>query len=429
MTGSEFPTWRISGRLQNGSAGVLNGEFQRGWRPLVACILGNAGGILAITFYTQGLFAGPVSAEFGWTRSDFFLGFTIMQFCGLVTAPLTGSLVDRFGPRLIGIAGLVGHATMYLVLALNPGSLWAFYLSFAGLAVFAAGSLPITWTTVVNSWFHVHRGLAIGLTMAGIGLAALLAPPLTQFLLELGGWRVAYAGIGLSALALSLPATLLYLRVEPKADITAQTAANAAPVQWGPTRTEAMRDYRFWLLGVALFVITLSVIGLIPNFVPLLLDTGWTRAEAAQAATLLGVAVIVGRLMVGFLVDRIWAPAVAALFFAGPAVTMVLMVSLPITPVLAIAAAVLLGLAAGAELDLLAYLTSRYFGTRHYGAVFGGIYAFFTVGSGLAPLIYARVFDMLGTYRPMLAVAAIAIVVAVSLLLALGTYPSASRQN
>ncbi len=71
----------------------MNGEFRRGWRALVASILGNAGGILSITFYTQGLFAGPVSAEFGWSRSDFFLGFTIMQFCGLITAPLTGTIV------------------------------------------------------------------------------------------------------------------------------------------------------------------------------------------------------------------------------------------------------------------------------------------------------------------------------------------------
>lgn len=405
----------------------MSGEFRRGWRPLTASILGNAGGILSITFYTQGLFAGPVSAEFGWTRSDFFLGFTIMQFCGLVTAPLTGSLVDRLGPRTVGIAGLIGHAMMYLVLALNPGSLWAFYLSFAGLAVFAAGSLPVTWTTVVNSWFHVHRGVAIGLTMAGIGLAALLAPPLTQFLLDFGGWRLAYAGIGLSALALSLPAVLLYLRVAPADDPTAPTAGEPTRVPWGPTRGEAMRDYRFWVLGLALFVITLSVIGLIPNFVPLLLDLGWTPVDAAQAATLLGFAVIVGRLMAGFLVDRIWAPAVAAMFFAGPALAMALMVSLPITPLLALAAAILLGLAAGAELDLLAYLSSRYFGTRHYGAVFGGIYAFFTVGSGLAPLLYARVFDQLGSYRPMLAVAAIAIVVAVGLLLTLGAYPSAAR--
>jgi predicted MFS family arabinose efflux permease len=265
--------------------------------------------------------------------------------------------------------------------------------------------------------------------MAGIGLAALLAPPFTQFLVDTAGWRIAYAGIGLSALALSLPAVLLYLRVAPETNTTAQTAADPTPLQWGPTRAEAMRDYRFWVLGIALFVITLSVIGLIPNFVPLLLDTGWTPTEAAQAATLLGVAVIVGRLMVGFLVDRIWAPAVAGIFFAGPAVAMVLMASLPITPALALVAAVLLGLAAGAELDLLAYLSSRYFGTRHYGAVFGAIYAFFTVGSGLAPLLYARVFDMLGTYRPMLAVAAIAIVVAIGLLLALGAYPLTSRKS
>ena len=407
----------------------MNGEFQRGWRPLVASILGNGGGILAITFYTQGLFAGPVSAEFGWTRSDFFLGFTIMQFCGLVTAPLTGSLVDRFGPRVVGITGLIGHATMYLVLAITPGSLWAFYLAFAGLAVFAAGSLPITWTTVVNSWFHRHRGLAIGLTMAGIGLAALLAPPYTQFLIASIGWRAAYAGIGLSALACTLPAVLLYLRVAPQRAVDAHSTPGSTPALWGPTRAEAMRDRRFWIMGSALFIITLSVIGLIPNFVPLLLDLGWTTAEAAQAATLLGLAVIVGRLMAGFLVDRIWAPAVAALFFAGPALAMALMASVPVTPVLALAAAVLLGLAAGAELDLLAYLSSRYFGTRHYGAVFGGIYAFFTVGSGLAPLLYARVFDTLGSYRPMLAAAAIAIVVAVGLLLRLGAYPSGLRQS
>lgn len=402
----------------------MNGEFRRGWRPLAASILGNAGGILSITFYTQGLFAGPVSAEFGWTRSDFFLGFTIMQFCGLVTAPLVGSIVDRIGPRIVGIAGLVGHAMLYLVLALTPGSLWTFYLSFAGLAVFAAGSLPITWTTIVNSWFHVHRGLAIGLTMAGIGLAALLAPPLVQLLIESASWRVAYAGIGLSALALSLPAVLLWLRVAPEASISTQTAAGRGRSNRGLTRAEAMRGYRFWVLGAALFIITLSVIGLIPNFVPLLLDLGWTPAEAARAATLLGLAVIVGRLMAGFLVDRIWAPAVAGMFFAGPALAMTMMASLPITPPLALAAAILLGLAAGAELDLLAYLTSRYFGVRHYGAVFGGIYAFFTVGSGLAPLLYARVFDLLGSYRPMLAVAAIAIAVAVGLLLTLGPYPA-----
>jgi len=88
-------------------------------------------------------------------------------------------------------------------------------------------------------------------------------------------------------------------------------------------------------------------------------------------------------------------------------------------------AAVCLGLAAGAELDLLAFLTSRYFGVTHYGAIFGGIYAFFTVGSGLAPLMYARTFDLLGTYRPILMIAAGFLAIAICLLLSLGKYPQA----
>ena len=86
-------------------------------------------------------------------------------------------------------------------------------------------------------------------------------------------------------------------------------------------------------------------------------------------------------------------------------------------------------LAAGAELDLLAFLTSRYFGVLHYGAVFGGIYAFFTVGSGLAPLLYARTYDALGTYRPIMTVAAGCLVVAILLLLSLGRYPASGADD
>lgn len=384
--------------------------------------MGSACGILAITFYTQGLFAGPVTEEFGWSRGQFFLGFTIMQMMGLLTAPTIGSIVDRIGPRRVGIAGLIGHAAMYVALSLNTGSVVLFYLTFAGLAVCAAGTLPITWTTVINGWFHDNRGLAIGMTMAGIGIAAVLAPPYVQYLITSFGWRAAYLGIGLTALAISLPVVLLLFRMpaEPGADEPAPATAQ----NWGLTRAEALRTYRFWALGLALLVITLTVIGIIPNFVPFLLDSGMPPAQAAEIAAIMGVAVIVGRLSAGFLVDRIWAPAVAAAFFTMPILAMLIMANLTPTPGIAVAAAIFLGLAAGAELDLLAFLTSRYFGVSHYGAIFGGIYAFFTVGSGLAPLIYARTFDLLGTYRPMLMAAATFLAVAICLLLSLGRYPN-----
>ena len=346
-----------------------------------------------------------------------------MQLTGLITAPTVGSIVDRIGPRKVGIVGLLGHAAMYVALSLNTGSVPLFYLTFAGLAVCAAGTLPVTWTTVVNGWFHRNRGLAIGLTMAGIGLAAVLAPPYVQFLIAAYGWRVAYMGIGLTALAISLPVVIMLFRMPDAGAAGEDSATPGTPLAWGITRAEALRTYKFWALGVALLVITLTVIGIIPNFVPYLLDSGMAPVQAAEIASIMGVAVIVGRLTAGFLVDRIWAPAIAAAFFAMPILAMLIMANVTPTPAIAIAAAIFLGLAAGAELDLLAFLTSRYFGVAHYGAIFGGIYAFFTVGSGLAPLMYARTFDLLGTYRPMLLIAAGFLAVAIALLLSLGKYP------
>ncbi len=369
-----------------------------------------------------------MTEEFGWSRGQFFLGFTIMQLMGLITAPTIGSIVDRIGPRKVGIAGLIGHAAMYVALSLNTGSVTLFYLTFAGLAICAAGTLPVTWTTVINGWFHENRGLAIGLTMAGIGLAAVLAPPYVQYLIAAFGWRTAYMGIGLTALAVSLPVVIVLFRM-PQDDAAGGEARPTSARAWGVTRAEALRTYRFWALGVALLVITLTVIGIIPNFVPYLRDSGMTAEQAAEIAAIMGVAVIVGRLTAGFLVDRIWAPAVAAAFFAMPILAMLIMANITPTPPIAIAAAIFLGLAAGAELDLLAYLTSRYFGVTHYGAIFGGIYAFFTVGSGLAPLIYARTFDLLGTYRPMLLVAAVFLAVAIGLLLSLGRYPEGTSRR
>jgi predicted MFS family arabinose efflux permease len=363
-----------------------------------------------------------VTADFGWSRGQFFLGFTIMQLLGLLTAPAVGSVVDRIGPRIVGIVGLVGHALMYGVLAINPGSLTLWYLSFAGLAVCAAGSLPITWTTVINSWFVRNRGLAIGLTMAGTGLAAAVAPPYVQYLLSTYSWRVAYFGIGVTALALSLPAVVWLFRLKPSAATVGP--ATAAPLGWGVSRREALLSYRFWALGGALLIIALSLNGMIPNFVPFLVDTRMSPQRAAEIAGVMGIAVIVGRLLAGFLVDRFWAPAIAAVFFSMPTLALLVLANIEVTDSIALVTAIGLGLATGAELDLLAFLTSRYFGVRHYGAVFGGIYAFFTVGSGLAPLTYARTYDALGTYRPIMLVAAGGLMVVVGLLLSLGRYPT-----
>ena len=123
-------------------------EIRAGWRPLLSATLGTMCGIFAFTNYTQGFFVGPVTAEFGWTPAQFFLSYTVLMCLGLITGPVIGSLAAKYGIRVLGIIGLVGHALAYVLISLNNGSLTLWYLSFALLAILSAGSLPIIWTTV-----------------------------------------------------------------------------------------------------------------------------------------------------------------------------------------------------------------------------------------------------------------------------------------
>lgn len=136
-------------------------EVRSYWRILLTAMIGTGCGLLSITFYTQGLFFQPVTAEFGWTRAEFFTSYMVLMLLGVVTGPLVGRLVARFGVRRVGLFGLFGHCIGYLLLALNPGSLLLWYLSYAALSILAAGSLPITWTTLVSQYFKVRLGLAI----------------------------------------------------------------------------------------------------------------------------------------------------------------------------------------------------------------------------------------------------------------------------
>ena len=149
----------------------------------------------------------------------------------------------------------------------------------------------------------------------------------------------------------------------------------AAPKEdWGLTLTEAVSGYRFWVLLASIFLVYIAQSGLVPNMIPALTDTGISSVDAAQTISLFGTAVIVGRLVIGFCVDRFWAPGVAAIAISMPIVGCLLLWS-DLTLVNAQIAAILLGFAAGAELDLMAFLAATYFGPRHYAKIYGFLYA------------------------------------------------------
>ena len=399
-------------------------EFTYGWKSLLAATIGTMCGIFTLTNYTQGFFVGPVTSEFGWSAPQFFLSYTVLMCSGLLTGPLIGYIAQRVGLRSVGIVGLIGHSLAYVVLSLNTGSLMLWYLSWALVAILGAGSLPIIWTGVLNNWFTKHRGKAIGITMAGTGLGAFLLPPIVEFLIANHGWRTAYRGIGLGALLISLPIVFALFKEKPDSSTATDGEVMANKVEtWGLTTKDAMRTKQFWILGAVLFLTVIVVAGLLSNFERIMTEQGFERSSIAQIAAVMGLTVIIGRLMVGALVDRFWAPGVAACFFLVATLGLLILVGTQVTMATALLVAVMIGLAAGAELDLLAYLTGKYFGPAHYPAIFGLIIAFFTVGAGIAPPLFGMAAQMFQGYGTILSISIGLLLVSILLFLSLGRYP------
>jgi MFS family permease len=403
------------------------GEFRRGFKPLAGAVIGAGCGLSSISFYTHGAFVSVISDDMAWSRGEVQLGVTIMILMAVITAPSVGWLLDRFSARRVALVSIPLYGITLASLSLATEALWTYYAAWTCMSILAAGTLPIIWTRVVNSWFDDYRGIALGITLAGTGIAATLAPSYVVWLISQIGWRNAYVALAVTITLISLPG-VYWLFKEPLQSISDRRQYDAVidtPVvhATGMTLAQALSGYRFWAMGVGLLLVAAGISGLITNLVPLLIDKGMTPAVAGRYAGLIGVSVISGRLLAGFLVDHIWAPLVAAIFLSAPCIAALVLSADVIAPGFIAISAIVIGLAAGAELDLLAFLASRYFGLLHYGAVYGTLYVFFSIGAGLAPVGFGQVYDIFGNYVPVLNVVAAMSVTGAALMLMLGRYP------
>jgi MFS family permease len=395
-------------------------EFRRGWPVLFAAALGTAFGASPIPFNSAGPFTKPLAEEFGWGRGDIQLALFWFTAAVVLTVPFIGGLADRIGVRKVAIGTLALFGISFAALALTPASLLGFYLLWILMGALGGGSTPVTWTRAVNAWFVHNRGLALALTLMGTGVTAAFLPTFATWLIEQYGWRKAFLGISLLPLAVALPVVIWLFR-EPEAK---DADSLIAPVsRAGVTVREALRDYRFWVIAASILCVAIGVGGSITNFQPLLMDRGFQPQEAAQIAGAIGISVIVGRLLAGYLMDRFWAPLVTLPMLALPALACLLLAQPQVAAPAALLAATLIGLAAGAETDLVAYLTARYFGLANYGRLYGLQYSVFGFASGISPFLFGKVFDLTGSYQPILHVAAVLFVCGAVALLMLGRYP------
>ncbi len=455
-------------------------EWQRGWPIVLSSLIGIALCLSPLPYWALIIIGSELGKEFGWSREVITAGFLYMTAGVLVGAPVSGQLVDRFGARKVLLPSIVALAIGTSAFSLMTPNPVVFYTIFFFTAFFGSGTLPITWSKAIVNNFNHHRGLALGIALTGTGLYGFLAPTYIQTFINSFGWRWAYVAVGVLPIIFSFPLALFLFRDHKEESALAASGDQGGPFKiyvigfcmavvlfvamtwaitslgpvWvialmmafllvyvafvyrssknlqstydlpGLTLRETFHNYRFWMMFLSFLILGAVVSGIIANSKYILLDKGYTDITATgffTGAGLIGLSTLAGRLIGGWLVDHFWAPMIAFIFMSVPAIGCYILMQDYGIAVNAMAL-ILVGLAAGVEFDMMAYFTSRYFGMKSYGRIYGIIYAAFGLGSGTSPVVFNILRGDATDYASVLSVAAIGFLVGATLLLFLGKY-------
>lgn len=398
-------------------------EMRAHWRIIVGVVLGLSAGVTSTLGYSHGPLIAPLEAEFGWSRAHLSLGITAFGFALLFTGSRWGALADRFGARKVTVISLLLYAiclfaTPFLIRVLP------FWLVYFVTSILGGGASAVTLTKPINDHFSRARGLAIGMAFAGIGLGAFWVPLATMWLIDTGGWRLAYNGMaGMALLAAPILWYLLAQRA-PAATLAARKDTDA--VAPGLTLHQAVRTADFWVLIALGTALTLGIVGMTTHLVPLMRGAGASTQYAVAVASILGLSSMAARLLVGAALDRIHGPAIAIIVpLVASAGVLLLMTGTAMAPL----AVLLIGLAFGSEVDMVAYFTSRYFGRREFGAIYGWMFGAFAIAGGCAAYISGALYDHFGDYRIAMIVCVVLTAIAALLATRLGPYRYAAGDH
>ncbi len=397
-------------------------EFRLGWKPLAAATLGVACGASPIPFNVLPIVIGPINADLGWSFLEISAAVTIYGIIGALLAPVIGTLVDKHGVKPVALTALglfgLSFAAMYLV----PRYLPAFYILWALIGIVGIGSTPVSWSRAISMWFHANRGLALGILLLGTSLAALVVPQLSNYVLQLAGWRSVFPVVALLPLLVALPIALLFFR-EPKPDEMPEQAMGEGGLLKGLTRSEALKSYRFYVLFASICLVALAYGGVHIHMVQIVVLKGFNPTFAATVISVVAIGIFLGRIIVGVMFDRFWAPGIAFPVLCLPVISCMLLISGTSSEALILMAGFFLGFAAGAESDVVAFMAARYFGMVEYGRIYGLLYMPFGIFSSISPLLYGYVRDQTGSYDLMLQVSMVLFAIGGVILLTLGRYP------
>ncbi len=368
-----------------------------GYLPLVAALANIA---TVIHIYTLGPFMAPLQAEFGWSRAQISSAITVSNGINAGLGVFVGFLIDKYGPRRIGLIGICIMSLAFASVSTATGSYWNWIFLWFLISLGAAWTQPTIWTSAVSSRFDAGRGFAIAVTICGTSVAATALPLIaTEAIIGLG-WRMAYVAIAAGYFLLAFPLNFLFFRGAADAGKTVKKEEVKPTEQAlvGMEVKDAFRSLTFYRLGFAGLLFAFCAMASIVHFVPILTDRGLSPLEAAGIAGLIGISSLIGRFLTGYLLDRFQPERVALVAFGLPVLAALLLLYGD-GPLAYSLAAIVIGASLGGEYDIIIYLTTRHFGLKRFGAIFATVLVFLTGATATGPLTAGAIFDRFGSYE------------------------------
>lgn len=374
--------------------------------------------IAGVHYHVVGAMVKPLGEAYGWTRGDIAFALTISSVIHPFTNLVVGLLVDRFSARSIALPGISGFAMGLAGIGLAGGPIWTWYAAYVAFSLLGAGASSVVFTKLIVENFSKRRGLALATSLAGAGVLVSTIPGIVLALEQAFGVSGVYPALAVCAFVLMFVPAWAFL---PRG--AAAAPARAAKGESKAEFLEVIRSSILWRLAIAFLFVASCVGTFIVHLQPMLADAGLSREQAAQVALFIGPAMIAGRLGTGVLFDYLPTRLVAACAFSLPAFACLWLWAVPLDFASASLLAVLIGVGMGSEVDVVAYMSSRYFGTRRYGLVFAILISIYGFAVGTSSWLAGKAFDRLGSYDATLLGLTGGVVLAVLLVISIGRPP------
>jgi len=374
-----------------------------GWIIVAAAFL-----CLALTGglrYAFGVFFTPICKEFGWTRTMTSGVFSLYMVFYAIGAPITGRIVDKYGPKILIMAGacLLGLGMLGCSMISKVWQLYLFYGVLVGLGSAATGWVCLIST--VSQWFIKKRGIATGITGAGIGLGSAIFAPLAALLIASFGWRMSYAICGILISAVLIPLGSLMVKSPEDKELYPDGVSGCKKVKvTSPEEVswevrDALKTTSYWAIFLTHLLMLFQLQMVIVHLIPYAIDVGIDRMVAAGSLGLLGLISIVGRVGGGWLSDRIGRKIMLATAMTIQGICLFFLPKIITSKALYIFI-VVYGISYGCWAPFFAPLTADIFGRTFLGTLWGIITISNGIGGAIGPLFAGWVYDTFASYCP-----------------------------